>query len=257
MTNTKADQALAVESIASPKSGVDDLPNIDIDNIQPIDIESLIGPNDPRHPPKILVLYGSVRARSFSRLAAEEASRLLRWYGCEVKMFDPSGLPLPDDADADHPKVQELRALAQWSEGMLWVSPERHGSITSIMKAQIDWIPLSLGGVRPTQGKTLALVQVSGGSQSFNTVNQMRILGRWMRMITIPNQSSIPQAFLEFNEDNRMDMSPLYMRLVDVCEELVKFTWMTRGRSAYLTDRYSERVESAEELSNRVNQKSS
>ncbi|OEH67840.1 MAG: arsenical resistance protein ArsH [Psychrobacter sp. B29-1] len=247
---------MEAESTVSPKFSLDDLPNIDIDNLQPIDIESLVAPNDSRHPPRILVLYGSVRARSFSRLAAEESSRLLRWYGCEVKMFDPSGLPLPDDVDADHPKVQELRELAQWSEGMLWVSPERHGSITSIMKAQIDWIPLSLGGVRPTQGKTLALMQVSGGSQSFNTVNQMRILGRWMRMITIPNQSSIPKAFLEFNDDNRMDMSPLYLRLVDVCEELVKFTWLTRGRSDYLTDRYSERVESAEELSSRVNQKS-
>lgn len=233
-----------------------DLPNIDASLIQPIDIESLVTPNDPRHPPKILVLYGSLRERSFSRLVAEEASRLLRWYGCEVRMFNPSGLPLPDDADVDHPKVQELRKLAQWSEGMLWVSPERHGSMTSIMKAQIDWIPLALGGVRPTQGKTLAVMQVSGGSQSFNTVNQLRILGRWMRMITIPNQSSIPKAFLEFSNDNRMDMSPLYLRLVDVCEELVKFTWLTRGRSAYLTDRYSERVESAEELSKRVNQKS-
>lgn len=256
MANTKAEQASVMESTASANSSFDDLPNIDVDNIQPINIESLIAPNDPRHAPKILVLYGSVRARSFSRLAAEESSRLLRWYGCEVKMFDPSGLPLPDDVDSDHPKVQELRELAQWSEGMLWVSPERHGSITSIMKAQIDWIPLSLGGVRPTQGKTLALMQVSGGSQSFNTVNQMRILGRWMRMITIPNQSSIPKAFLEFNDNNRMDMSPLYLRLVDVCEELVKFTWLTRGRSAYLTDRYSERVESAEEVSSRVNQKS-
>ena len=233
-----------------------DLPNIDASLIHPIDIESLISVNDPRHPPKILVLYGSLRERSFSRLAAEEASRLLRWCGCEVKMFNPSGLPLPDDADIEHPKVQELRELAQWSEGMLWVSPERHGSMTSIMKAQIDWIPLALGGVRPTQGKTLAVMQVSGGSQSFNTVNQLRILGRWMRMITIPNQSSIPKAFLEFNNDNRMDKSPLYLRLVDVCEELVKFTWLTRGRSAYLTDRYSERVESAEELSKRVNQKS-
>ena len=256
MTSTEVDQTLAVDPTVSPEFSFDDLPNIDIDNLQPIDIDSLVAPNDARHPPRILVLYGSVRARSFSRLAAEESSRLLRWYGCEVKMFDPSGLPLPDDVDADHPKVQELRELAQWSEGMLWVSPERHGSITSIMKAQIDWIPLSLGGVRPTQGKTLALMQVSGGSQSFNTVNQMRILGRWMRMITIPNQSSIPKAFLEFNDDNRMDMSPLYLRLVDVCEELVKFTWLTRGRSDYLTDRYSERVESAEELSSRVNQKS-
>lgn len=238
------------------KLNIADLPNIDASLIHPIDIESLIGVNDPRHAPRILVLYGSLRERSFSRLAAEEASRLLRWYGCEVKMFNPAGLPLPDDVDVEHPKVQELRELAQWSEGMLWVSPERHGSMTSIMKAQVDWIPLSLGGVRPTQGKTLAVIQVSGGSQSFNTVNQLRILGRWMRMIVIPNQSSIPKAFLEFNDDDRMDKSPLYLRLVDVCEELVKFTWLTRGRSAYLTDRYSERVESTEELSKRVNQKS-
>ena len=238
------------------KLNIADLPNIDASLIHPIDIESLIGVNDPRHAPRILVLYGSLRERSFSRLAAEEASRLLRWYGCEVKMFNPAGLPLPDDVDVEHPKVQELRELAQWSEGMLWVSPERHGSMTSIMKAQVDWIPLSLGGVRPTQGKTLAVIQVSGGSQSFNTVNQLRILGRWMRMIVIPNQSSIPKAFLVFNDDDRMDKSPLYLRLVDVCEELVKFTWLTRGRSAYLTDRYSERVESTEELSKRVNQKS-
>ena len=233
-----------------------ELPNIEVAELQPIDIDALISVNDPRHAPKILVLYGSLRERSFSKLASEEASRILRWYGCEVRTFDPTGLPLPDSTDADHPKVQELRELAAWSDGMLWVSPERHGSITSIMKAQIDWIPLSLGGVRPTQGKTLAIMQVSGGSQSFNTVNQLRILGRWMRMITIPNQSSIPKAFLEFNDNNRMLNSPLYQRVVDVCEELVKFTWLTRGRSAYLTDRYSERVESAEELSQRVNQKS-
>ena len=233
-----------------------ELPNIDAVELQPIDIEALIGANDPRHPPRILVLYGSLRERSFSKLASEEASRILRWYGCEVRTFDPTGLPLPDSTDANHPKVQELRELAAWSEGMLWVSPERHGSITSIMKAQIDWIPLSLGGVRPTQGKTLAVMQVSGGSQSFNTVNQLRILGRWMRMITIPNQSSVPKAFLEFDDNNRMLNSPLYQRIVDVCEELVKFTWLTRGRSTYLTDRYSERVESREEVSQRVNQKS-
>ncbi|RUR40945.1 arsenical resistance protein ArsH [Vreelandella populi] len=232
----------------------DDLPNIDPQKLQPIDVDALAGSDAPRHPPRILVLYGSLRERSFSRLASEEAMRLLRWYGCEVRTFNPSGLPLPDDADTDHPKVQELRELAQWSEGMLWVSPERHGAMTGIMKTQIDWIPLSLGGVRPTQGKTLAVIEVSGGSQSFNAVNQMRILGRWMRMVTIPNQSSVPKAFTEFDDVGRMKLSPLYMRIVDVCEELVKFTWLTRGRSAYLTDRYSERVESAEELSRRVNQ---
>lgn len=234
---------------------LDDLPNIDPEQLQPIDVTALGGPDAPQHPPKILILYGSLRERSFSRLASEEAARLLRWYGCEVRTFNPSGLPLPDDADADHPKVQELRELAEWSEGMLWVSPERHGAMTGIMKTQIDWIPLALGGVRPTQGKTLAVMEVSGGSQSFNAVNQMRILGRWMRMVTIPNQSSVPKAFAEFDDAGRMKPSPLYMRIVDVCEELVKFTWLTRGRSRYLTDRYSERVESAEAVSQRVNQR--
>src|SRR5690554_3979142 len=232
----------------------DDLPNIDADQLQPIDIETLAGPDEPRHPPRILMLYGSLRERSFSRLASEEAGRLLRWYGCEVRTFNPSGLPLPDDVDADHPKVRELRELAEWSEGMLWVSPERHGAMTGIMKTQIDWTPLALGGVRPTQGKPLAGMEVSGGSQSFNAVNQMRILGRWMRMITSPNQSSVPKAFAECADAGRMKPSPLYLRIVDVCEELVKFTWLTRGRSGYLTDRYSERVESAEAVSRRVNQ---
>lgn len=239
--------------MSSPNS-VDELTNIDPQKLHPIDVNALTEPGAPRHPPRVLVLYGSLRERSFSRLASEEAARLLRWYGCEVRTFNPSGLPLPDDAETDHPKVQELRDLAQWSEGMLWVSPERHGAMTGVMKTQIDWIPLSLGGVRPTQGKTLAVIEVSGGSQSFNAVNQMRILGRWMRMITIPNQSSVPKAFTEFDDAGRMKPSPLYMRIVDVCEELVKFTWLTRNRSAYLTDRYSERVESAEELSRRVNQ---
>ncbi|WP_457808849.1 arsenical resistance protein ArsH [Kushneria sp. EE4] len=233
----------------------DTLPPIDTDQLQPIDVEALIHPDDPRHAPRMLVLYGSLRERSYSRLVAEEVGRLLRWFGCEVKTFNPSGLPLPDDAEADHPKVAELRELAQWSEGMVWVSPERHGAMTGIMKTQIDWIPLSLGGVRPTQGKTLAVMEVSGGSQSFNAVNQMRLLGRWMRMLTIPNQSSVPKAFNEFDEAGRMLASPLYNRIVDVCEELVKFTWLTRGRAAYLTDRYSERVESAEDVSRRVNQR--
>jgi arsenic resistance protein ArsH len=192
-----------------------------------------------------LILYGSLRQISFSRLLAMEAKRLLEHFGAEVKVFDPSGLPLPDDAPVSHPKVQELRDLSAWSEGQVWVSPERHGTLTGIMKAQIDWIPLSVGAVRPTQGKTLAVMQVSGGSQSFNAVNAMRLLGRWMRMITIPNQSSVAKAYQEFDADGRMKPSSYYERVVDVCEELVKFTLLTRDISDYLTDRYSERKEAA------------
>ena len=212
---------------------------------------------EPDHPVRILLLYGSLREVSYSRLVVEESARILQKMGADIRVFDPSGLPLPDDnTDESHPKVAELRELANWSEGHVWCSPERHGSLTGIMKSQIDWLPLSGGAIRPTQGKTLAVMQVSGGSQSFNTVNQLRILGRWMRMITIPNQSSVAKAFNEFGEDGRMKPSPYYNRIVDVLEELMKFTLLTRGRSAYLVDRYSERVESAVELSQRVNQKS-
>ena len=209
-----------------------------------------------RHKPRFLMLYGSVRARSYSRLLTFEAARLLEAMGGEVKVFNPSGLPLPDDAPDTHPKVKELRELVQWAEGMVWTSPERHGAMTGIMKAQIDWIPLAMGAVRPTQGKTLAIMQVSGGSQSFNAVNQMRVLGRWMRMVTIPNQSSVAKAFMEFDEDGRMKPSSYYDRVVDVMEELVKFTLLTRDAGSYLVDRYSERKESAAELSQRVNQRS-
>jgi len=201
-------------------------------------------------------LYGSLRERSYSKLLTLEAARLLQALGAEVRIFDPLNLPQPDATPDSHPKVQELRDLAAWSEGMVWCSPERHGAMTGIMKSQIDWIPLSVGGVRPTQGKTLALMQVCGGSQSFNAVNQMRLLGRWMRMITIPNQSSVAKAFLEFDEAGRMKPSAYYDRVVDVMEELVKFTWLTRDVSPYLVDRYSERKESAEALSRRVNQAS-
>lgn len=222
----------------------------------PIDDRALLDAPRAEHPPRILLLYGSLRARSYSRLASEEAARILRRLGAETRTFNPSGLPLPDDADDSHPKVQELRELAMWSEGMVWCSPERHGAMTGIMKAQIDWIPLALGGVRPTQGKTLAVMQVSGGSQSFNAVNQLRVLGRWMRMVTIPNQSSVPKAYLEFDDDGRMKPSPLYDRIVDVMEELMKFTLLLRDRSDYLTDRYSERKESAEDVARRVNQRS-
>lgn len=233
-----------------------ELPNLQADALPAIDRERLFGTPRSAHPPRFLLLYGSLRARSFSRLALLEAERILQRLGAETRIFDPAGLPLPDGADDDHPKVEELRQLAAWSEGMVWSSPERHGAMTGIMKAQIDWIPLSLGAVRPTQGKTLAVMQVCGGSQSFNAVNQMRILGRWMRMVTIPNQSSVAKAWGEFDEAGRMRPSPYYNRIVDVMEELVKFTHLTRDRSAYLTDRYSERVESAAELSKRVNQRS-
>ena len=230
-----------------------DMPALDSAMISPIDLETLGANKDMTHPPRILLLYGSLRERSFSRFVAEEAARLIEMMGGEAKLYNPSGLPLPDDnTDASHPKVAELRELASWAEGMVWVSPERHGAMTAIIKAQIDWIPLSLGSVRPTQGKTLAVMQVNGGSQSFNAVNQMRILGRWMRMVTIPNQSSVPKAWQEFDDNGRMKPSSFYNRIVDVVEELVKFTYMVRGRSDYLVDRYSERVESTAALKKRV-----
>jgi arsenic resistance protein ArsH len=207
------------------------------------------------HAPRFLMLYGSLRERSYSRLLTFEAARLLIAMGGEVKIFDPAGLPLVDSVPDTHPKVQELRQLALWAEGMVWTSPERHGAMTGLLKTQIDWIPLADGAVRPTQGKTLAVMQVCGGSQSFNAVNQMRILGRWMRMITIPNQSSVAKAFTEFEKDGRMKPSSFYDRVVDVMEELYKFTLLTRGISEHLTDRYSERKESAQELAKRVNQR--
>ncbi len=233
----------------------DTLPNLDPALFKIPSLDSLGLTCNDLPSPKILLLYGSLRKRSFSRLVVEEAARLLEAMGAQTRIYDPSGLPLPDAEDTSHPKVEELRTLAQWAEGMVWCSPERHGAMTGIMKAQIDWIPLALGGVRPTQGKTLAVMQVCGGSQSFNTVNQLRILGRWMRMLTIPNQSSVPKAFMEFDDDDRMKPSPFYDRIVDVMEELMKFTLLTRERSDLLTDRYSERKESAEELSRRVNQR--
>lgn len=204
------------------------------------------------HKPRILLLYGSLREHSYSRLLTLEAARLLEFLGAETRIFDPSGLPLPDGAPAEHPKVQELRALSEWSEGQVWTSPERHGAMSGILKSQIDWIPLSVGAVRPTQGRTLALMQVSGGSQSFNALNQMRVLGRWMRMITIPNQSSVAKAFQEFEADGRMKASAYYDRVVDVMEELIKFTLLTRESSSYLTNRYSERKEGAVLLEQRT-----
>ena len=229
-----------------------DMPNLDVALLSPPDPAELFPLARRTDPPRILLLYGSLRKTSYSRLAAEEAARILTHLGAETRSFDPSGLPLPDDADADHPKVADLRALATWCDGMVWSSPERHGAMTGIMKAQIDWIPLSLGAVRPTQGKTLAVMQVSGGSQSFNAVNQLRVLGRWMRMITIPNQSSVPKAFQEFDGAGRMKPSPLYDRIVDVMEELMRFTLLTRDVRDHLVDRYSERRESHADLIARV-----
>ncbi|WP_264382427.1 arsenical resistance protein ArsH [Pseudomonas sp. MM227] len=228
------------------------LPNLDLDLFDSDPVTTSSGTQKPR----ILLLYGSTRERSFSRLVVEESARLLEHFGAETRIFNPSGLPLPDDVTVDHPKVQELRDLMQWSEGQVWCSPERHGAMSGVFKAQIDWVPLALGAVRPTQGKTLAVMQVCGGSQSFNVVNQLRVLGRWMRMITIPNQSSVPKAYMEFDDNDRMKPSPYYDRIVDVMEELVKFTMLLRDHQDHLVDRYSERKESAEQLTSRVNQRS-
>lgn len=206
---------------------------------------AILGPND--HPPRILLLYGSLRPRSYSRLVTEEAARLLQFFGAETRIFDPSDLPFPDQISGDnHPAVKELREHALWSEGQVWCSPERHGQITGLMKAQIDHLPLSIGGMRPTQGRTLAVMQVSGGSQSFNAVNTLRLLGRWMRMFTIPNQSSVAKAFEEFDEAGRMKPSSYYERIVDVMEELVRFTVLLRPHVDHLTDRYSERKEKSQ-----------
>ncbi|EQC45520.1 arsenical resistance protein ArsH [Bacteriovorax sp. Seq25_V] len=199
-----------------------------------------------QHKPRILMLYGSLRDRSYSRLLAEEAGRILEFMGAEVKFFNPEGLPMYDyDRSVDHPKVKELRELSLWSEGQVWSSPELHGNISGLLKSQIDWIPLTLGAVRPTQGRTLAVMQVCGGSQSFNAVNNMRILGRWMRMITIPNQSSVAKAYQEFNDDGTMKDSGFRDRVVDVMEELMRFTFLTRDNAEFLVDRYSERKEKA------------
>ncbi len=233
---------------------IDNLPNV-AEELFARSIPTNLGLAEGEHKPRILLLYGSNRERSYSRLLTQEAARLLEAFGAETRIFDPSGLPMPDDADSSHPKVKELIDLVLWSEGQVWCSPERHGAMTGVFKSQIDWIPLTMGAIRPSQGKTLAVMQVCGGSQSFNAVNQMRVLGRWIRMFTIPNQSSVPKAYLEFDEAGRMKPSSYYDRVVDVMEELVKFTLLLRGHSDYLVDRYSERKESAEELSKRVNQR--
>ena len=222
-----------------------ELPSVDLSQLVPPDLVAL-GAQAGGHAPRILLLYGSLRPQSYSRKLALEAERLLRYLGAETRVFDPHELPMLDSVGKDHPKVQQLREWSQWSEGQVWVTPERHGTITGVLKNQIDWLPLEDGSVRPTQGRTLAVMQVCGGSQSFNAVNTLRILGRWMRMITIPNQSSVAKAWQEFNDDGRMRPSPYYDRVVDVMEELVKFTLLTRDRSSFLVDRYSERKGAAE-----------
>lgn len=232
-------------------SNFSELPNLHTDLLEEIDVQNLVAIKLDQKP-RILLLYGSLRERSFSRLLTMEAARLLEAFGAETRIYNPAGLPLPDSSPADHPKVQELREAMLWSEGQVWTSPERHGAMSATLKAQIDWIPLPGGAIRPTQGRTLAVMQVSGGSQSFNAVNQMRVLGRWMRMITIPNQSSVAKAYQEFDDTDRMKPSPYYDRVVDVMEELVKFTLLTRGVSPYLTDRYSERKEVAAKLNERM-----
>lgn len=223
--------------------GVSKLPNIKLEQLDTPSLDRLAPAGDLAHPPRILMLYGSLRERSFSRFLTEEAARILEHFGAEVKIFDPTELPMAGSVPETHPKVVELRALSLWSEGQVWCSPERHGAITAVMKNQIDWIPLEQGAMRPSQGRTLAVMQVCGGSQSFNVVNTLRLLGRWMRMFTIPNQSSVPKAYLEFDEAGRMKPSAYYDRVVDVMEELYKFTLLLRGRTGYLTDRYSERNE--------------
>lgn len=219
----------------------EDFPALSTEFLDHPTLEKLAPTHVSDHPPRFLLLYGSLRERSYSRLLIEEADRLLRSMGAETRIFDPRGLPQPDSAPATHPKVDELRELSIWSEGHVGCSPERHGTITGIFKSQIDWLPLESGGVRPTQGRTLAVCQVNAGSQSFNAVNALRILGRWMRMITVPNQSSVAKAYDEFDEAGRMKPSDYYARLVDVMEELYKFTLLTRDRADYLIDRYSER----------------
>lgn len=222
---------------------MNDLPNISEPHLDLPTLEKLQPKQPATHALRILLLYGSLRPQSYSRLLILEAERLLQRFGAETRVFDPAGLPMVDSVTPDHPKVRELRELSNWSEGQVWCSPERHGNMTGVFKTQIDWLPLEIGALRPTQGRTLAVMQVCGGSQSFNAVNALRLLGRWMRMITIPNQSSVAKAYAEFDEHGRMKPSSYYDRLTDVMEELIKFTLLTRDNTEYLTSRYSERKE--------------
>ncbi|MCW8306866.1 arsenical resistance protein ArsH [Acidiphilium sp. PA] len=228
---------------------MDDMPALQPDLLAPPDLVRLEPTTRATHKPRVLLLYGSLRTRSYSRLLTEEAARLLDLMGAETRIFDPRDLPITNTTTADHPKVAELRDLSIWSEAQVWCSPELHGAITGVIKNQIDWIPLELGAVRPTQGRVLAVMQVSGGSQSFNAVNTLRLLGRWMRMVTIPNQSSVAKAYEQFDDAGRMLASPYYDRLVDVMEELIRFTLLLRDRAPYLVDRYSERRQASHDTS--------
>ena len=244
MSDTTQEKAISYngqEAFSDPS-----LPNLDEAYLEEID-HAALNVQSTQTPPKFLILYGSLRPWAYSRMLGNEIARLLIRYGAEVKFYDPRDLPMPEagfqpGGEADkHPKIKELIDLALWADGHVWLSPERHGNMTAVLKNQIDHIPLAIGSIRPTQGRTLALLQVSGGSQSFNSLNNMRILGRWMRMFVIPNQSSVPSAYTQFDDNGRMKPSPLYERVVDVAEELMKFTLLTKDKTNYLVSRYSER----------------
>ncbi|WP_266158706.1 arsenical resistance protein ArsH [Dyella silvatica] len=222
-----------------------DLPNVAVRAVDRPDRYKLGLSTGASHPPRILILYGSLRHQSYSRKLALEVERVLRCLGAQTRLFDPHDLPLLDSVGADHPKVRQLGDWSQWSEGQVWISPESHGAVTGVFKNQIDWLPQEAGRARSTQGRALAVMQVCGGAQSFNVVNALRLLGRWMHMIAIPSQVSVAKAWQEFDDDGRMKPSELYDRVVDVVEELIKFTLLLRGRNDYLINRYSERKEAS------------